>query len=195
METGEQTEKKTSKWLRLVGLTLVIVGFVVLAKILGWDAYFDQKKLRGLIEAAGPWGFPVYVSIFSFGELAHVPGMVFVAAGVYAYGKLLGGFLAYIGAVTAVTVSFLVVRSVGGSALAEIKYEFVKKLLAKLDERPITVVIFLRIFLWLAPAVNYVLGLSKIRLRDFVIGSAIGLILPIALAVLAFDWAIKTFLG
>ena len=35
---------------------------------------------------------------------------------------------------------------------------------------------------WFAPVVNYALALSSVRYRDFAVGSALGLIIPVALA-------------
>ena len=61
-------------------------------------------------------------------------------------------------------------------------------MLARLDERPVTTVIVLRTLLWLAPPLNYALALSSIRFRHYLIGSALGLLLPVAGAALFFDW-------
>ena len=45
--------------------------------------------------------------------------------------------------------------------------------------------------LWMAPPLNYALAMSKLRFREYIIGSAIGLVIPIALVSLLFEW----FLG
>jgi len=46
----------------------------------------------------------------------------------------------------------------------------------------------LRLVFWLAPPVNYALALSKVRLRDFILGSVLGLLVPIGIATFFFDW-------
>jgi uncharacterized membrane protein YdjX (TVP38/TMEM64 family) len=122
------------------------------------------------------------------GELIHVPGMVFVGAGILAYGRVLGFGVSLAAALCSVGVSFVVVRAVGGKALAELERPFVKRMMEKLEQRPITTVVVLRSIFWLAPALNYALALSSIRLRDYLIGSAFGLLVPILGASFLFDW-------
>jgi uncharacterized membrane protein YdjX (TVP38/TMEM64 family) len=80
-----------------------------------------------------------------------------------------------------VSFGFVVVRAIGGQPLAAIKQPRVRALLDRLDRRPILTVALLRLIMWVAPALNYALALSSVRYRDFAIGSAIGLALPMAL--------------
>ncbi|TNE49683.1 MAG: TVP38/TMEM64 family protein [Deltaproteobacteria bacterium] len=187
---AEVPRRKTSPW-RWVLLIGVLVGLFVLARAMGWQEYMQPQRLRKLIEGAGFVGVIMYLGIFAFGELVHIPGLVFVAAGVYAYGQLMGGALALAGAILSVTVSFWVVRIVGGQALSEIRWSILKKMLERLDERPITIVIVLRLMFFIAPPVNYALALSTIRFRDYLIGSAIGLTPVLVFSVLFFDWLFK----
>jgi uncharacterized membrane protein YdjX (TVP38/TMEM64 family) len=171
----------------LAGVTIAI--FVAL-KLSGALDDFDARRVRGHVEAAGIWGALLYVVMFSAGELIHIPGMVFVAAGIMAYGRTVGFGLALAGSLCSVVVSFVLVRAIGGKALAEIERPWMKRIMAKLDQRPILTVVVLRSVLWLAPALNYALALSSIRFRDYLIGSAIGLLVPILAASFVFDWLI-----
>ena len=57
----------------------------------------------------------------------------------------------------------------------------------QLDARPITSVVLLRVFFQTIPALNYALALSGIRLRHYMVGTLLGLPLPIALYCLFFD--------
>jgi uncharacterized membrane protein YdjX (TVP38/TMEM64 family) len=75
----------------------------------------------------------------------------------------------------AVMVHFFFARFMAGEALAEIKHPFVKKQLAKLETRPITTILILRVIFYVSPPVNYALALSPIRVRDFVVGSLVSL--------------------
>ena len=113
--------------------------------------------------------------------------MVFVAAAVLAYGQVLGFAAGYVGAILATLVSFLVVRLIGGQPLAEIKRPLIKKIMDRLDDRPILVIAALRIIFWLLPAINYALAMSNVKTRDYVLGTALGLIGPIAFATFFID--------
>jgi uncharacterized membrane protein YdjX (TVP38/TMEM64 family) len=113
---------------------------------------------------------------------------VFVAGGILAYGRAIGFAVSLAAAVCSVGASFLIVRAVGGKALAEIERPFVKRMMAKLDERPILTVLILRSIFWLSPPLNYGLALSNMRFRDYLIGSALGLIVPVLGASFVFEW-------
>ncbi len=79
--------------------------------------------------------------------------------------------------------------------MVEIKQRHAKILLSKLDERPILVVFLIRLVFWIAPPLNYALALTKIRFRDYMIGSVAGLILPVFGLSFLFEWVIGYFEG
>lgn len=180
--------------LRLALLVVFLVGLFVLGAATGWTDRFTLEGIRETIAGAGLWGFAIFIGAFAVGELLHVPGFLFVAAAVLAYGRLAGGAAAYVGAVVSVVVSFAVVRAVGGRALGGLKNARVRKILDRLEERPVRVVAILRLLLWMAPPLNYALALSPVRFRDYLIGSAVGLVVPIALASAFLDWFIQYLL-
>jgi len=177
--------------LRLALLAVFLVGLFVLGSVTGWADRFTLDGVRDTIAGAGLWGFAIFLAVFAVGELLHVPGFLFVAAAVLAYGRLYGGVAAYVGAVVSVVVSFAVVRGVGGKALGGLKNARVRRILDKLEQRPVRVVAILRIILWMAPPLNYALALSPVRFRDYFIGSALGLILPMIVASAFIDWFIQ----
>ncbi len=51
----------------------------------------------------------------------------------------------------------------------------------------------LRLVLFLMPAVNYALAMTRVRFRDFFVGSALGLVIPILFIAYAFDWVLARF--
>jgi uncharacterized membrane protein YdjX (TVP38/TMEM64 family) len=186
---------KGSLALRFLMLAAVLGGIYLVGHLTGVTQRFASvESTRDTIQAAGAWGFVLFVVVFCVGELVHIPGLVFVAAGVLVFGKLEGGLLSYVSALASVSFSFAVVRGVGGQALAEIERPLMKRILAGLDAHPILTVAGLRTVFIMSPPLNYALALSSLRYRDYLLGSIAGLIPPFLVAVLAFDWVIATFL-
>lgn len=58
----------------------------------------------------------------------------------------------------------------------------------KTDCRPIKTVLLLRMLFQTLPALNYTLAMSGIRFRDYLIGTPLGLPIPIALYCVFFDY-------
>ena len=181
-------EQRGRTWVRLGLLALAVVVSVVVADQLGVTEWLSRDHVRELIVGLGPLGVVAFVGLFVVGELAHVPGWVFIGASILAYGRVAGGLVGYAGALVAIAVAFFVVRMIGGQALATIRRPFVARMLARVDEQPIRTVAVLRIFLVMTPALTYALALTRIRFREYMIGSALGLVVPIALMSLLFDW-------
>jgi uncharacterized membrane protein YdjX (TVP38/TMEM64 family) len=175
-----------ARLLRLGILAAVVVALLVVRFTTSFGSSLSTARIRDLVQHAGAAGVAVFIVAFAVGELLHVPGMVFVAAAVMAWGRVGGGALSYVAALVSVSLGFAVVRAIGGQPLATIERPRVRALLARLDQRPILTVALLRLFLWVAPALNYALALSSVRYRDYAIGSAIGLALPMAIAAALF---------
>lgn len=182
METVSKAPNTPERpWLRLGLLTAAGVAVYVIGRMTGVIGDVDPESIRTAVEDAGALGVVVFVAAFALGLFFHVPGMVFVVAGVLIWGRALGFPVALLGAVVAVSFTFLIVRRAGGQALTTIDKPFVKKVLGQLDARPIRTVIVLRCLFWLAPAMNYALAMSTVRFKHFVVGSAVGLVVPVAL--------------
>src|SRR5215470_3225438 len=168
-----------------LALALLLFG---IGRALDLQQHLTVESLRATMASAGTAGVVLYVIAFCLGELFHVPGLVFVAAGVLAYGPVLGGPLAFLGAVASVSASFLVVRAIGGRPLRELRNRWVRRALAQLDARPVATIAILRLVLILWPPLNYALALSQVSFAHYFLGSVLGLVAPIALAVTLFDY-------
>jgi uncharacterized membrane protein YdjX (TVP38/TMEM64 family) len=173
-------------WLRLGALVTVIGLTLLIGKLTGLTDKISVESVRASVEDAGVLGMVVFVAAFTLGGLIHIPALIFIAAAVAAYGRVAGTAVAFAGAVVSVTTTFIVIRAVGGQALAEVKRPLLVKMLRHLDDRPIRTLILLRTVFWVSAPLNYTLALTRLKLRDYVVGSAVGLVIPIALLSLVF---------
>lgn len=180
-------EKKRSRRWRLVALAVVIVATLVVARATGVHEALTLDGIRAKVTAAGAWGALGFLALFVVGELLHVPGLLFIGAALTVWGPVQGGALGAAGALLSLVTSFVVVRAIGGTALEDVRSGFLRRVLDGLERRPIATVALARAVLVLSPPVTYALALSGIRFRDYFIGSAIGLVLPLTLVVVLFD--------
>jgi uncharacterized membrane protein YdjX (TVP38/TMEM64 family) len=177
--------------LRVLALLLFVVVSVLVAHLSGLTEYLSRDRIRELIVGLGPAGVVAFIGIFAVGELAHVPGFVFVAAAILAYGRVAGGVIGYVGALISVTVAFTVARAIGGQAFTAIRSPFVRRVLARVEERPMLTVLVLRALLAIAPPITYGLAFTRIKFRDYFVGSAIGLVPPLIVMSVFFDWLLS----
>ena len=181
------SQSKPSK-LRLLLIAGLFVGAWVLADQMGWRQSLTQERVRQLVELASVWGLVAFVALFSAGALLHIPGAVFIMAARLAWGPGVGFIVAY---VVSITVSFYVVRMISGQALGDVKWPPARRILSYLDRRPRATIFALRSLMMVSPPLNYALAMSKVRYRDYLAGSTLGLMAPIAMWVLISDCVIS----
>jgi len=146
-------------------------------------AFLHQKFLDN--EASG---LLIFVALFALGNLVQIPGWIFLAAAVLALGEAWGGVATYLAAVVSCAFTFWLIRLLGGDALRQIKGRWVQGVLVQLDARPVAGIVLLRTLLQTAPALNYALAMSGVKFRDYLLGTLLGLPLPIALYCVFFDY-------
>ena len=167
------------RMIRLGILFAIVIALVIVGATTGVRDRFTIENLRAQAVASGPWGILIFCAAFCVGELLYIPGTVFLVAAVLAWGRVAGAGIGFVAGMLAIKVTFLLVRGAGGQALGESKRPFIRRVMANLDQRPIRVVFILRLLFWTSPPLNYAFALSSLTFRDHLIGSALGLVLPV----------------
>lgn len=170
-----------------VGLIFLLYETTGLRDHLGRD-YLQQKLLEHEVI-----GLLLFTVAFALGNLAQIPGWAFLAVAVLTLGPMKGGIAIYIAASLSCIMTFFLIRLIGGDSLRKLESPLAKRILARLDARPVVAVFLLRLLFQTLPALNYALALSGIRFRHYLYGTLLGLPLPIALYCLFFDSLSKIF--
>ena len=97
------------------------------------------------------------------------------------------GAATYIAAVTSCAFTFVTIRALGGNALRLLTNRVAVRLLRELDSHPMASIVMLRILFQTVPAPNYALAMSGIKFRTYLIGTLLGLPVPICLYCIFFD--------
>jgi uncharacterized membrane protein YdjX (TVP38/TMEM64 family) len=178
-------------FIRVGFLLLVLGGIYWLANSAG---LLDQASPEGIRQLVSQWGMfsvVIYLVAFSVGQLVYVPGMFFVVAGSLIFGGVNGFFLSMLGALMSVSLSFFVARLLGGTPLANPERTWVKRLVWRLETRPVSSMFMLRLMLSTAPWLNYLLGMSSVRYRDYLLAAFLGMFPAILLTVVFTDWLLQ----
>lgn len=143
--------------------------------------------MRGL----GPAGPIAFVLLYAALTVLLVPGSVITAVGGALFGVGLGTLLAVIGASLGATAAFGLGRRLGRAEVEALAGRRVGSLDRWLGRRGFVAVLYLR----LVPVVpfnvfNYVAGVTALRLRDYVLGTLLGII-PGAFAFAALGGSIR----
>lgn len=177
----------TSPFRRILTVALFLAVLLAIFQLSGLRDHFSLAFLRQTILDHQIGGLIIFILAFALGNLIQIPGWLFLAAAVLALGQVWGGLVTYIAASISCVISFLLIRSVGGDALRQLDNRIVSRTLEHLDARPIRSVLLARVMFQTLPALNYALAMSGVRFRTYLLGTLLGLPLPIALYCLFFD--------
>lgn len=172
------------RWLAVLLFVALLWGVV---EISGLRGQLGLEAVRQRFAEHQLGGFVIFTALFVLANLVHVPGGFFLAAAVLALGPLWGALTTYVAACISCTVTFVVVRALGADALRELDHPLARRLFARLDAQPVRSIVMLRLIFHSVPALNYGLALSGVKLRHYVIGTMLGLPLPIAVVTMLLD--------
>lgn len=178
---------RNDKLLRLVAVLLFVGVLLAVVELSGLRGHFDLYSLHQCIEENRVTGLLLFILLFALGNLAHVPGWIFLAAAVLALGQSAGGLVTYLAASFSCICTFLLIRLIGGDALRQLDNHVAQRMLARLDASPVRNIILLRILFQTLPALNYALALSGVRFRHYLLGTLLGLPLPIVVYCVFFE--------
>ena len=186
--TSEGSERAPLPWqARILALATVTVALAALGHAMGLGQIDSFSALQTTIHGAGALGAIAYLALFVFALQMQAPGALFLVGALLLWGPVEGALIGWLGAMLSLATHFAVTRSVGGSPLSSMDNRLVRALLARLERRPVAVTAALRVAMLLSPPLSIGLILSGVRFRDYMLGSAIGLAIPIAAAAIGFD--------
>jgi uncharacterized membrane protein YdjX (TVP38/TMEM64 family) len=142
--------------------------------------------LVGYVRNAGGLGVAVFAAVYVLAAVALLPGAALTLAAGFLYGPLLGTIVVSPVSVVAATCAFLLGRTVarewvGRRVAGQPRFAAVDEAVGRQGFR---IVALLRLSpLFPFNLLNYALGLTKVRLRDFVLASWLGMLPGTALYV------------
>ena len=138
---------------------------------------FVIDQLRSFVDAAGPFGPAAFIAAYAVLTVALVPGTIPSLAAGALFGPVWGSLLVIAGATAGAVGAFEVARRIGRQRTRRLVGERVLRADAWVQRRGLSGVIGLRL-LPVVPfnALNYAFGLSSVRRRDHVVGTAIGIV-------------------
>jgi len=172
---------------RLFAVLVFAAVLLVAVESMGLRQDFSLAFLRETLTERKWEGLFLFVLLFALGNLVHIPGLVFLAASVLVLGKWAGGLATYLAASVSCAVTFLSVRWVGGDAVRQMHGKLARGLVEHLYAHPVRNVMLLRTLFQTLAALNYTLALSGIGFRKYMLGTLLGLPLPIAVYCVFFD--------
>lgn len=158
--------------------TVVLVVLLVAAGATAWIVGSpDVAQVQAWVDEAGFWAPVVFVVVYALWSLLPVPKNVVTVVAGGLFGFLPGALLAWLGAMVGALAAFGVARWLGRESIDSLLRGRLRQVDAKLHERGFLAVLTVRLVPVLPfTAINYGAGVTGVALRDYVLGSALGML-------------------
>jgi uncharacterized membrane protein YdjX (TVP38/TMEM64 family) len=173
-------------YLKLAAFLLIVAGAAYFLFFTPTGALFrthrGRKALVGeldvLVQAAGPLGPALFIFVYTMGVLL-LPATPFTIAGAVIFGKFHGMLYNLAADTLGASISFYL----GRYFLHGVARGFLENRMPWLDrkaaEEGFSVIFYLRIFWFPFIVLNYAAGATRIRFRDYLLGTVLGLLPPV----------------
>jgi uncharacterized membrane protein YdjX (TVP38/TMEM64 family) len=172
------------------------VGVVFLfgAPLMGLDG--EQTVEQWLGAAHGPWALPVAVFAFAVLAFVGVPQIMLIAAAVVAFGPVNGFAYSWVGTMVSSMVGFYLGRVAGAKVLERFSGAGVKRFMDHVGKNGFLASFVVR----LVPSapfivVNMAAGVTPMRVVDFTLGTALGIVPKIVLTAFAGNSIVRLMKG
>ena len=162
----------------IVAIAVALLGLAMAWSYTSLSDYADTGRLSTVLSAYSHsgWGPPLAVAVFVIGGLVVFPVLVLIAATAAALGPWLGFATATAGVLLSASILFVIGRALGRQRLQQLLGRRAARIQDRVVGKGILAVVVIRM-IPIAPfsVVNVVAGASTLPLRDFLVGTALGM--------------------
>jgi len=174
---------------RTLLVSFVLFGGVGLVFVFGAQAlgFNGEATVQAWLRvASGPWSLPVAVLAFAALAFVGVPQIMLIAAAVVAFGPVTGSLYSWVGTMASSLVGFQLGRLAGAKVLERFSGESVGRFVKLIARNGL----FASFIVRLVPSapfivVNMAAGVTPMRVVDFLLGTAVGIVPKIVLTAFA----------
>ena len=178
MEEGLKMDTKSRKnaILKVIILVVFIMAAVFVIRFTPVKGYLTAEALGSFLDTAGIWAPVVYMLIYTVGVCVFIPGTLLTGLGAAIFGAYWGFLYVWIGAMLGAGAAFFIGRTLGRDFAASLVGDKLKKYDDAIERNGFATVLYLRLVYFPFTPMNFGMGLTKVRFRDYMVGTGLGII-------------------
>ena len=173
---GRPSPNKYSAAVKASILVVFIIAAIAVVRFTPVKTYLTARALGSFLQSAGIWAPLVFVVIYAVGVCLFVPGTLLTGLGAAIFGAYWGFAYVWIGAMAGASGAFLIGRTLGRDLAARLIGDKLKKYDDAIERNGFATVLYLRLVYFPFTPMNFGMGLTKVRFRDYFWGTGLGII-------------------
>jgi uncharacterized membrane protein YdjX (TVP38/TMEM64 family) len=162
--------------IKAILLVTFIVAALLVVRYTGVREFLTVEKLGTLLAAAGLWAPLAFILIYAVGICLFIPGTLLTALGAAIFGPYRGFVYVWIAAMLGAAGAFLIGRYLGREFAASLIGDRLKKYDDTIERNGFATVLYLRLVYFPFTAMNFGMGLTKVRFIDYLWGTGLGIL-------------------
>jgi uncharacterized membrane protein YdjX (TVP38/TMEM64 family) len=163
--------------LKAVLLVVFIVASVAMVRFTTVGEFLSKERLSALLDATGFVAPAVFVGIYALGLCLFIPASVLTTLGAAIFGAYWGFVVVWTGAVVGSGAAFYIGRYLGRDFAASLVGERLRKYDEAIERNGFATVLYLRLIYFPFTPLNFGMGLTKIRFRDYIVATGLGMLM------------------
>lgn len=155
---------------------LFIVTAIIVVRYTPLKGYLTATALGDFLKQAGIWAPIAYIIIYILGVCLFIPGTLLTGLGAAIFGPYWGFLYVWIGAMIGAACTFIIGRTLGRDFAAGLIGDRLKKYDDAIERNGFTTVLYLRLVYFPFTPMNFGMGLTKIKFKDYIWGTGLGII-------------------
>jgi uncharacterized membrane protein YdjX (TVP38/TMEM64 family) len=160
-------------------LVIFIVAAVAVVRFTPIKGYLTPAGLGRFLERAGNWGPVIFALVYAAGVCLFVPGTLLTTLGAALFGPYQGFFYVWAGAMLGASAAFWIGRTLGRDLAASLVGDRLKKYDEAIERNGFATTLYLRLVYFPYTPMNFGMGLTRVRFRDYFFGTALGIIVGV----------------
>ena len=171
-------QSATGKGPQVKALVLLafIVAAVLIVRLTPVKSYLTRETLGQVLESAGYWAPLLFILVYTAGVCLFVPGTLLTTLGAAIFGAYWGFLYVWVGAMIGASAAFWIGRTLGREFAASLIGDKLKKYDEAIERNGFATVLYLRLIYFPFTPMNFGMGLTRVRFRDYVFGTGLGII-------------------
>jgi uncharacterized membrane protein YdjX (TVP38/TMEM64 family) len=172
----ESSKNRRGPAIKAAVLIVFIVTAIVIARFTPLKEYLTAERLGLLLETAGPWAPAAYIGAYAAGVCFFMPGTLLATVGAAIFGPYYGFIYVWLGAMIGAVLAFFIGRYLGRDFAASLIGNKLRKYDEAIERNGFATVLYLRLVYFPFTPMNFGMGLTRVRFRDYFSGTALGII-------------------
>jgi len=161
---------------KLILFLSFIVAAIYLVRYSPAAGHFTARGLSRLIDHAGIWAPVAYIAFYAVGICLFLPGTLLTGIGAAVFGPYKGFLYVWIGAMLGASGAFWIGRTLGRDFAASVVGDRLRKYDEAIERNGFAATLYLRLVYFPFTPMNFGMGLTAVRFRDYLLGTGLGII-------------------